>query len=189
MSDRQKKREAAPGPDGPTDALISATYNELRRLARYHLRNERSGHTLQATALVHEVYLRLMPKPALIDRDQFVGIAAHLMRQVLVDYARRHQRAKRGGKDQHRVPIDETTAVIDATDCDRWIALDRALEGLAALNARQAQIVELRYFGGLTVEETAKLLSVSPKTVKRDWSIARAWLRRELAGEPPAATK
>jgi RNA polymerase sigma factor (TIGR02999 family) len=104
------------------------------------------------------------------------------MRQILVDYARRHGRAKRGGKDQFRVPIDEAMAIIDVADCDRWIALDRALDALAALDARQAQIVELRYFGGLTVEETAKVLSVSPKTVKRDWSIARAWLRRELAG-------
>ena len=175
--------------NGLTDSLISTTYNELRRLAHYYLRNERSGHTLQATALVHEVYLRLAPKSGTADSRQFISIAARLMREILVDYARRHQRAKRGGKDRHRVPIEEAAVlVIDVADCDRWIAVDRALDDLAALDARQAHIVELRYFGGLTVEETADVLSISPKTVKRDWSLARAWLRRELTGEPSAAS-
>jgi len=107
------------------------------------------------------------------------------MRQVLVEYARGRHREKRGGKDQRRVPLDEAVALIDPSECDRWEALDEALERLARLSARQAQIVELRYFGGLTVDEVADALRVSPKTVKRDWSIARAWLRRELTGDAP----
>ncbi len=166
------------------DTLVATVYSELRRLAHHYLRQERTGHTLQPTALVHEVYLRLAPQraaaPGWDDRGHFVGIAAHLMRQILVEYARGRGRAKRGGKDQQRVPLDEHVAVIDPASCDEWVALDDALNRLARLSPRQAQIVELRYFGGLTVEEAAGLLNVSPKTVKRDWSVARAWLRREL---------
>lgn len=164
------------------DKFLPVVYAELRRLAHYYLRQERTGHTLQATALVHEVYLRLAPQGGdqWDDRSRFVGIAAHLMRQVLVEYARGRSREKRGGKDQRRVPLDEAVALIDPSECDRWEALDEALERLARLSARQAQIVELRYFGGLTVDEVADALRISPKTVKRDWSIARAWLRREL---------
>lgn len=166
-----------------TDTLLPLVYAELRRLAHHYLRQERTGHTLQATALVHEVYLRLAPQgPAdWNDRGRFVGVAAHLMRQVLVEYARGRGREKRGGKDQQRVPLEEGMAVIDPADCDRWEALDHALDRLAQLSSRQAQIVELRYFGGLTVDEVAAALQISPKTVKRDWSVARAWLRRELA--------
>lgn len=175
-----------PGPG--TGALVAAVYNELRQLAHHYLREERSGHTLQATALVHEVYLRLIPQQQAKweDRGRFIGIAAHLMRQVLVDYARGRQRDKRGGQEQKRVPLDEDIAAIHPSECQRWDELDHALERLAQLDSRQAQIVELRYFGGLTVEETAQLLSISAKTVKRDWSLARAWLRRELTGSPPA---
>jgi RNA polymerase sigma-70 factor, ECF subfamily len=169
------------------DKFLPVVYAELRRLAHHYLRQERTGHTLQATALVHEVYLRLAPRGGdhWDDRSRFVGIAAHLMRQVLVEYARGRHREKRGGKDQRRVPLDEAVALIDPSECDRWEALDEALERLARLSARQAQIVELRYFGGLTVDEVADALRVSPKTVKRDWSIARAWLRRELTGDAP----
>jgi len=169
------------------DKFLPVVYAELRRLAHHYLRQERTGHTLQATALVHEVYLRLAPRGGdhWDDRARFVGIAAHLMRQVLVEYARGRHREKRGGKDQRRVPLDEAVALIDPSECDRWEALDEALERLARLSARQAQIVELRYFGGLTVDEVADALRVSPKTVKRDWSIARAWLRRELTGDAP----
>ena len=164
------------------DKFLPVVYAELRRLAHHYLRQERTGHTLQATALVHEVYLRLAPRGGDHgdDRSRFVGIAAHLMRQVLVEYARGRRREKRGGKDQRRVPLDEAVALIDPSECDRWESLDEALERLARLSARQAQIVELRYFGGLTVDEVADALRISPKTVKRDWSIARAWLRREL---------
>jgi RNA polymerase sigma factor (TIGR02999 family) len=170
------------------DKFLPVVYAELRRLAHHYLRQERTGHTLQATALVHEVYLRLAPGGGdhWDDRARFVGIAAHLMRQVLVEYARGRRREKRGGKDQRRVPLDEAVALIDPSECDRWEALDQALERLARLSARQAQIVELRYFGGLTVDEVADALRVSPKTVKRDWSIARAWLRRELTDGSPA---
>ncbi|HTA68559.1 MAG TPA: sigma-70 family RNA polymerase sigma factor [Bryobacteraceae bacterium] len=187
---------AAPRPDGllaelrqhgpGTDTLMAAVYSELRQLAHHYLREERSGHTLQATALVHEVYLRLIPQQQanLEDRGRFIGIAAHLMRQVLVDYARGRQREKRGGKDQERVPLDDDVVTIHPSESSRWEELDRALERLARLDPRQSQIVELRYFGGLTVEETAQALGISPKTVKRDWSVARAWLRRELAGPP-----
>jgi RNA polymerase sigma factor (TIGR02999 family) len=171
-----------PADPSHADALVPLVYSELRRLAHHYLRQERTGHTLQPTALVHEVYLRLAPqRPAdWDDRGHFVGIAAHLMRQILVEYARGRGRAKRGGKDQQRVPLDERVAVIDPASCEEWEALDDALVRLARLSPRQSQIVELRYFGGLTVEEVANLLHLSPKTVKRDWSIARAWLHREL---------
>jgi RNA polymerase sigma factor (TIGR02999 family) len=179
-----------PGDHADPDRFLPLVYAELRRLAHHYLRQERTGHTLQATALVHEVYLRLAPREGdhWDDRSRFVGIAAHLMRQVLVEYARGRHREKRGGKDQRRVPLDEAVAVIDPTECGRWEALDEALERLARLSARQAQIVELRYFGGLTVDEVADALRISPKTVKRDWSIARAWLRRELTGDSPAGS-
>jgi RNA polymerase sigma-70 factor (ECF subfamily) len=187
-SDEHLKRASEPLPEAPADSLVPAVYHELRRLAQGYLRAERTGHTLQATALVHEAYLRLLrqqPQGAWDDRGRFIGIAAHLMRQILVEYARGRHRTKRGGKDQQRVPLEESVATIDPAHADRWEALDAALERLAELSPRQAHIIELRYFGGLTVEETASLLDLSPKTVKRDWSAARAWLRREL-GDPPA---
>jgi RNA polymerase sigma factor (TIGR02999 family) len=178
------ERDGPPRLAGPgADALMAAVYHELRHLAHHYLRRERSGHTLQATALVHEVYLRLMPAQQVNsqDRGSFVAVAAHLMRQILVDYARGRKRSKRGG-DQTRVPLGEDVAMIDLADLHRWEELDGALDRLGCLDPRQSQIVELRYFGGLTVEETAQVLGVSPKTVKRDWSLARAWLRRELNG-------
>jgi RNA polymerase sigma factor (TIGR02999 family) len=178
---------ALAGPD--TDALVPALYSELRRLAHAYLRQERQGHTLQATALVHEVYLRLSPGDATWeDRGRFVGIAARLMRQILVDYARTRHRDKRGGRNTRRVPLTESTAVLDPANCAAWSSLDAALAELERLAPRQAQIVELRYFGGFTVEEAASVLGVSAKTVQRDWAVARAWLRRELTGRtPPAA--
>ena len=167
------------------DTLVPAVYNELRRLAHAYLRGERTGHTLQATALVHEAYLRLLAQRPSVweDRSRFVGIAAHLMRQILVEHARSRHREKRGGKDQQRVALDDSVATIDPTHFDRWEALDAALDRLAALSPRQTQVVELRYFGGLTIEETATVLAVSEKTIKRDWAAARAWLRRELSQE------
>lgn len=162
------------------EALFPIVYAELRRMARHYLARERSGHTLQATALVHEVYLRLIPQDEATwaDRGRFVGIAAHVMREILVEYARSRNRQKRFGR-ATRIPLDDDVATIDA-DFARWEALDEALERLAALDARQVKVVELRYFGGLTVEEVAQVLAVSTKTVKRDWAVARAWLRREL---------
>jgi RNA polymerase sigma factor (TIGR02999 family) len=170
------------GDPAGTDALVLAVYDELRRLAHHHLRRERPGHTLQTTALVHEVYLRLIPQDEATwtDRGKFIGVAAHLMREVLVDYARARSRAKRGGG-RRRVPLEEDVAAVDPAGGERWEDLDRALDRLGALEPRQVQVVELRYFAGLTVEETADVIGVSAKTVKRDWAVARAWLRRELS--------
>lgn len=161
--------------------LFPLVYAELRRLAHHYLARERPGHTLQATALVHEVYLRLLPhnETTSDDRRKFVAVAAHVMREILVEHARSRNRLKRGG-DRARVPLDDEMARIDG-DAGRWEDLDAALDRLAALDPRQAKVVELRYFGGMTVDEAAEVLGVSPKTVKRDWSVARAWLRRELA--------
>lgn len=164
----------------PSSAAFPLVYAELRRLARHYLSLERPGHTLQATALVHEVYLRLRPDhpPIAEDPARFVGIAAHLMREILVEHARARHRLKRGGN-YARVPVSDDLAAWD-TDVGLWEDLDGALTRLETLSPRQAQVVELRYFGGLTVDEAARVLDVSPKTIKRDWSIARAWLRREL---------
>lgn len=172
-------RDAAPA--GP-NTLVPAVYDELRRLAHHYLRRERRGHTLQTTALVHEVYLRLIPQDEATweDRGRFIAICAHLMRQVLVDYARARGREKRGAG-RHRVPLEDDVATVDPVEHGRWEDLDRALQRLGALAPRQVQVVELRYFGGLSVEETADVLGVSAKTVKRDWAVARAWLRRELS--------
>ncbi|MGD9903081.1 MAG: sigma-70 family RNA polymerase sigma factor [Vicinamibacterales bacterium] len=170
-----RERDAAAG-----GALFPLLYAELRRLAHHYLARERPGHTLQATALVHEVYLRLIPRRDATwdDRARFVGIAAHVMREILVEHARSRNRLKRGGE-YERLPLDEQTVPGDA-GAARWEALDQALDRLAALDPRQARVVELRYFGGMTVDETATVLGVSAKTVKRDWSVARAWLRREM---------
>ena len=180
MSRVQAPAETSPTPIA-ADSLAPVVYQELRRLAHAYLRNERADHTLQATALVHEVYLRLRSQSReWNERGAFVGVAAHVMRQILVEYARARHREKRGGKVQSRVPFDDVVATIDASQAERWVALDEALDRLAALSARQAQVVELRYFGGLTLEETASVLKISPKTVKRDWAAARGWLRREL---------
>lgn len=172
--------EVGPEPPGQDSALFPLVYAELRRLAHRYLSRERSGHTLQATALVHEVYLRLVPQHHSLwaDRARFVGIAAHVMREILVEHARARHRLKRGGE-RARVPLGDDMRSVDA-DADRWEDLDRALDRLAQMDPRQAQVVELRYFGGMTVEEAAQVLGVSPKTVKRDWTVARAWLRREL---------
>ena len=172
--DRAEERSLSAG------ALFPTVYAELRRLAHHFLAGERRGHTLQATALVHEVYLRLAPRStdAWGDRRHFVGIAAHVMREILIEHARRRGRLKRGGnREQIWGPL---TAPGMDDGFERWEDLDRALDKLSALDSRQASVVELRYFGGLTVEETAAVLGVSAKTVKRDWSVARAWLRREL---------
>jgi RNA polymerase sigma factor (TIGR02999 family) len=166
--------------EGVDGALFPLVYAELRRLAHHYLAHERPGHTLQATALVHEVYLRLIPQDGATweDRSRFIGVAAHVMREILVEYARSRKRLKRFG-DQTRIPLDDEVAAIEEEAC-RWEDLDRALNRLATLDPRQARVVELRYFGGMTVDEAAAVLGVSPKTVKRDWSVARAWLRREM---------
>lgn len=160
-------------------------YDELRRLAASYLRRERPGQTLQATALVHEAYVRLISEKAhnWQNRTHFLAIAALSMRQILVQRARARRAAKRGG-DPARITLDEQLlpAAPNAPDEIDLVALDAALDRLAALNERQAKIVELRYFGGLSVEEAAETLRISPATVKRDWTLARAWLKRELSG-------
>jgi len=159
-------------------------YDELRRIAASYLRHERPGQTLQATALVHEAYVRLIGEKAQNwqNRTHFLAIAALSMRQILVQRARARRAAKRGG-DPERITLDEQLVPASGAggpgNID-VIALDAALDRLATLNERQAKIVELRYFGGLSVEETAEALSISPATVKRDWTLARAWLKREL---------
>jgi RNA polymerase sigma factor (TIGR02999 family) len=164
--------------------LVPLVYNELHRQARLYLNRERSNHTLQTTALVHEAYLRLIEQ-RFVDwqnRAHFFGIAANMMRRILVNYAVNRHREKRGGSEEN-MPLEEAFAVAtEDRDLD-LLALDRALNELAELDERQAKIVELRYFSGLSIEETAEVLRISPATVKRDWSMAKAWLRSELSGE------
>jgi RNA polymerase sigma factor (TIGR02999 family) len=162
-------------------ALVPALYTELRRLAHHYMRGERTGHTLQTTALVHEAYLRLaaVDRMQFRDRTHFVAMAATMMRRILVDHARAHTRDKRGGGVSVTSLDDVGVGPRQTVDL---VALDQALERLASQDAQQARIVELRFFGGLTIEETAAALGISVKTVKRDWAIAKAWLHHELAG-------
>ena len=168
------------------DSLLPIVYQELRRLAAAYLRRERPGQTLQPTALVHEAYLRLLKdRPdRWQNRAHFCAIAAHSMRQILIERARARGALKRGGA-QPRVTLDEALVAGGEQSFD-ILALDAALERLARLDAEQARLVELRFFGGLTVEETADAMKISPATVKRHWAIARAWLARELEGNSPA---
>jgi RNA polymerase sigma factor (TIGR02999 family) len=165
------------------DKLVPLVYDELRRQAARYLRRERVGHTLQTTALIHEAYLKLVDQKNVHwqNRAHFFGIAAQLMRRILVDHARTKKRAKRGGSDI-RVSLADATAIAKAQDLD-VVALDEALERLARIDEQQSKIVELRFFSGLTVEETAEVLAISPATVKRDWSMAKAWLHREISSE------
>jgi RNA polymerase sigma-70 factor, ECF subfamily len=166
-------REAAAG-------LMPLVYEELRGIARGYLQRERTDHTLQATALVHEAYLRLVDQRTTTwrNRAHFFGVAAQLMRRILVDHARRHRRDKRGGA-WDKVEFDEALAPSVSRNLD-VIALDDALQDLMKLNPQHSQIVELRFFGGLTIEEVAEVLDVSPRTVEREWRMARAWLRRQI---------
>jgi RNA polymerase sigma-70 factor, ECF subfamily len=160
--------------------LMPVLYSELRRLAAHYLRRERGDHTLQATALVHEAYLRLVDQREnrWANRNQFLGVAAQLMRRILVDYGRGHYAAKRGGH-AGKVFLDEAQVVSKQRTAD-VVALDEVLTRLAEVNAQQAKVVELRFFGGLSIEQTAAVLDISPATVKRNWSVAKAWLAREL---------
>jgi RNA polymerase sigma-70 factor (ECF subfamily) len=164
------------------DKLIPIVYDELRRQAANYMRRERAGQSLQTTALVHEAYLRLVGQRAVEwqNRNHFFAIAAHLMRRVLVDHARQHQAVKRGGAELKLQPLDDAEAAVDGEDID-LVALDEALERLALLDEQQSRVVELRFFSGLSVEETAEVLKVSTRTVKREWRSAKAWLRGELA--------
>jgi RNA polymerase sigma-70 factor, ECF subfamily len=163
------------------DLLTPLVYNELRRLAERYLRNERSAATLQPTALVHEAYLRLVAQsmPDWESRAHFFGVAAHLMRQILVDHARKHRSAKRGGGVE-RMSIDEIVGLGTEKPSD-IIALDDALKALAEIDERKAKVIELRFFGGLSVEETGVALGVSPATIGREQRLAEAWLHRELS--------
>ena len=171
--------------EGEADALeklLPIVYAELRRIANGYLRRERSGHTLQATALVHEAYMRLVKAQGLDwkNREQFFGISANLMRKILVDHARIATAAKRGGSTPN-MPLDESLMISGESDTN-LLLLDEALNKLADIDSHAARIVELRYFAGLTIEETAEVLKTSPMTVKREWATARAWLHREIAG-------
>jgi RNA polymerase sigma factor (TIGR02999 family) len=164
------------------EALTPLVYAELRRLASRYLRRERQNHTLQSTALVHEAYLRLIDQRNVQwqNRAQFFGVAAQLIRRILVDHARGHGAQKRGG-DAAKLSLDEAIGTPDRKDVN-LIALDEALSRLAELDPQQSRVVELRFFGGLTIEETAEVLKISPATVKRDWTVARAWLHKEITG-------
>ena len=176
-------KQWAEGADSALEALTPLVYAELRRLAASYLRNESPGHTLQPTALVHEAFIRLVGNaPDCENRSQFYGVAAHLMRQILVDHARSRQAVKRGGRFAH-VTFDEEGIVFAREHDAGLVALDEALQRLAALDPRKSRVVELRFFGGLSVEESAEVLNVSEVTVRRDWQFAKTWLLRELSGE------
>jgi RNA polymerase sigma-70 factor (ECF subfamily) len=164
--------------DDAIEEMVPAVYQELRRLAAAYLRGERAEHTLQSTALVHEAYLRLRSQPPVKWQNpaHFIGIFARIMRETLTNYAVAKNRLKRGGTDRMQLTLEfYESRKVDVR------ALDEALRELEALDSRQAQIVELRFFGGLTIEEIAELLAISPATVKRDWTVAKIWLRRELS--------
>jgi RNA polymerase sigma factor (TIGR02999 family) len=163
--------------------LMPLVYDELRQLAQHYLQRERADHTLQATGLVHEAYLRLVDQSTTTwqNRAHFFGVAAQVMRRILVDYARSHRAEKRGGN-WDKLAFDEALAPSSERSVD-LIALDDALKDLGALDPRQSQIVELRFFGGLTIEEVGEVLDVSPRTVKREWRMAKAWLRREILSD------
>lgn len=164
------------------EAILPLVYNELRRLAPCHLRQQRQNHTLQTTALVHEAYLRLAQEKSLEveNRKPFFGIAAQLMRWILVDYERKRRAAKRGAG-VTRLTLDPSVAAYQPNQDVDVLALDEALNRLAKLDSQQSQIIELRYSGGLSVEDTSGLLGISPATVKRSWASARAWLVREMS--------
>jgi len=182
-----KDRTALPGhgaaKEQPLSDWMVFLYSELRRLAQYYLGQERPNHTLQATALVHEAYLRLQEQRSVRwqSRAQVIGIAAQMMRRILLDYSRSRESAKRGGK-ANRVVLEEACLISPSRSAD-VIVLDEALNRLAIVDAQQARLVELRFFGGLSIEETAEVLEISPATVKRDWNVAKAWLARELHGK------
>jgi RNA polymerase sigma factor (TIGR02999 family) len=169
------------GDQAALEKLMPLVYSELRRLASNYLRRERAEHTLQPTALVNEAYLKLVDQrnARWQNRAHFFGIAAQLMRRILVDHARQRQAVKRGGMDQHRLSITSAEAVVKQPEID-LLALNEALDELAQMDRQQSRIVELKFFGGLSIEETAEVLGISHATVERDWKLARAWLRRQL---------
>ena len=167
------------------EKLVPLVYKELRHIARHHLQRERPGHTLQSAALVHEAYLRLLDQRPFDteNRAHFLAVASRLMRQILVDYARTHGAAKRGA--DRRVELD-TSLVLPQVRSTDVVALDDALTDLSILDEQQGRIVELRFFGGMSSEEIAEVLNISPSTVKRDWNVAKAWLTRQMKREGPS---
>jgi RNA polymerase sigma factor (TIGR02999 family) len=171
------------GESGAADEMMPLVYDELRRQARRYLRRERANHTLQSTALVHEAYIRLVGQRDVTwqNRAHFFGIAAEMMRRILVNYALRSGRVKRGGE-AVTIALDGGVQVADSSTDVNLLDLDEALCRLAEMDERQARLVELKYFGGLSIEETAEVLGISNATVKREWNVARAWLRAELSG-------
>jgi RNA polymerase sigma factor (TIGR02999 family) len=173
------------GKEHALDDLMPLVYRELRRQAAGYLRRERQNHTLQPTALVNEAFLKLVEQRDVRwqNRAHFFGVAAQAMRRILVDHARTHGRVKRGGP-APKVTLDDALIAVESRSID-LLALDEALERLSALDERQARVVELRFFGGLNVEETAEVLKISPATVKREWSMAKAWLHAELTARRP----
>ena len=171
------------GDSAARDALMPLVHDELRRLAHRYMGRERAHHTLQTSALVNEAYLRLIDQKDVKwqNRAHFYGIAAQMMRRILVDYARKRGFLKRGG-DFRAVPLEEAM-IVSPERAAEVVALDDALNSLAQLDVRKSKIIELRFFGGLSIEETAEVLGVSPGTVMRDWTFAKAWLRREITGQ------
>jgi len=175
-------RQWREGDDAAFARVSEYVYNELHRRAAAYLRRERSNHTLQTTGLVNEAFIKLVGKDDIdwADRNHFFAVAAQAMRRILVDYARSRTRAKRGGPGED-LPLEEATLLYSSTERVDIVALDDALNELASFDTRQAQVVELKYFAGMTLDETADVLGISRETVKRDWQIARAWLRQRLA--------
>jgi len=171
------------GDQAAGNEILTLVYQELRRLAAYYMQGERPEHTLQPTALVHELYLKIFAAEPIEwrDRGHFLAVAARQLRHILVDYARNQHASKRGGL-QRKIPLDDAPELGVTLD-DRITELDELLDRLAGLDARAAQVVEMRYFGGLTEAETAAALDISPATVKRDWEFARSWLLKEMQGE------
>ena len=173
--------EIREGNQESANRLMPLIYGELRRMAGAHMQRERAAHTLQATALVNEAYMRLAGGEPVSwqNRAHFLGVAAHAMREVLLDYARRHSAGKRGGKDARKVDIDVELRGA-SSKIENVIAIDEALNRLALIDPRQSRLIELRFFAGLSVEEAAEVMGVSPVTIKREWRSAKAWLHREL---------
>jgi RNA polymerase sigma factor (TIGR02999 family) len=181
----QLLRAWSEGDESALEQLLPVVYDELHRMAQRFMAHERPGHTLQTTALVNEAYVRLVDSAhtSWQNRAQFFAVCAQAMRRILVDWARSRQAMKRGGE-LRPLELDEALAVTETPGAD-LVALDEALKALAAIDPRKSQVVELRFFGGLSVEETAEVLKVSSQTVLRDWSLAKSWLRSELSGEKP----
>ena len=177
-------RRLREGQDDALDAVVPLLYGELRRIARENLRRERRGHTLATTALVHEAYLRLVDnrRISVADRGQFFGAASLTMRRILADYARTRKRLKRGAGIEP-IPLDEATEMLSDAEADEILALDDAVGRLERVDPRAAQVVQLRFFGGLDMQEIASVLEISERTARRDWISARAWLRSEVAND------